>query len=128
MNLQNKVAWITGGARMGEAIAKALSRQGCRIVLTYRSSRKSAEETLGRLKLPEDQTLLLPCDLSKQADIQAVVKQIEDRFKRLDVLVQMASTFDNHPFFSENGFKAWEEQSKVHADVTLWTSAAVAPL
>jgi len=49
MDLNRKTAWITGGARMGLAVARILSQAGCRIALSYRSSRKPAEEAARQL-------------------------------------------------------------------------------
>ena len=49
MNLQNKVAWITGGARMGEGVAYVLSQKGCKIVLSYRTSKAPAEKIIQQL-------------------------------------------------------------------------------
>ena len=43
MEVAGKVALITGGARIGQAVAEALARRGCALALTYRSSRAAAE-------------------------------------------------------------------------------------
>src|SRR5881397_3735963 len=45
MDPRDKVALITGGARLGETVAVALALRGCHVALTYRGSRQSAERT-----------------------------------------------------------------------------------
>jgi 5,10-methylene-tetrahydrofolate dehydrogenase/methenyl tetrahydrofolate cyclohydrolase len=51
METQGKVAIITGSSRgVGRAVALRLAKQGCRIVLNYRSSREEAESVLERIK------------------------------------------------------------------------------
>jgi 3-oxoacyl-[acyl-carrier protein] reductase len=42
---KGRVALITGGARIGEAVAHALPAGGCALALTYRGSRDAAEVT-----------------------------------------------------------------------------------
>ncbi len=128
MELQNKVAWITGGARMGMAIAQVLAQEGCRIVLTYRKSRKPVDETVRQLQALGFEAVALRCDLSRAKDIKRVVRQIDGRFGRLDILVHMASVFDNRALSSPGGAKAWAEQMKIHAEGTLLASLAVIPL
>lgn len=47
MELKDKVAVVTGGSSgMGKAISIALAKSGCRVVFTYNSNEKGADETL----------------------------------------------------------------------------------
>ncbi len=45
MNLTNTVAVVTGGKRIGRVVARALAERGADLVLTYRGSKREAEET-----------------------------------------------------------------------------------
>src|SRR6266704_2985026 len=45
MDPRGKVALVTGGARIGRTVAEELARRGCDVALSYRGSRRSAEET-----------------------------------------------------------------------------------
>ncbi len=69
MDLKGKVAWITGGARMGLAVAQALSHEGCEIVLSYRSSVKSTQSTVDQLISEGGKASAYRCDLANPADI-----------------------------------------------------------
>ena len=46
MNLDGKVAIITGGKRIGRVVAQALAARGANLVLSYRGSKKEADETV----------------------------------------------------------------------------------
>ena len=50
MTLRDRVAIITGGRRIGQVVAYELASRGADIVLTYRGSRASAEETADEVR------------------------------------------------------------------------------
>ena len=49
MNLDGKVAIITGGKRIGRVVAQALAARGANLVLSYRGSKKEADETVAEV-------------------------------------------------------------------------------
>lgn len=88
-----QVAVVTGGASgIGLALAKALAGQGCKIVLADidESALKAAVESL-----PDD-TLTVPTDVSKVADVEALAAAALHRFGHVDILCNNAgvSTFN----------------------------------
>ncbi len=86
--LDGKVALVLGVANkfsIGWAIAQALHREGARLVLNYQGERvERGVRTLGA-SLPG--TLVLPCDVSDDAQIDALFRQIEAECGGLDALV-----------------------------------------
>ena len=46
MNLAGKVALVTGGRRVGGALASLLAQRGAAVGLTYHTSRRPIEETV----------------------------------------------------------------------------------
>jgi len=93
------VAVITGSSRgVGRAVALRLARQGCRIVLNFRSSRKEAESVLRELQKTDTPSLMIRADISKESDCLALIQQTVDRFGGLDILVNNAATTDFLPF------------------------------
>jgi len=67
------------------AIAQALSREGMRLAFTYQGERlKEGVESLANT-LPN--SLVLPCDVTADADIDSVFKTVDSEFGRLDTLV-----------------------------------------
>lgn len=97
MKAKGKVALITGGARIGRAIADALARTGCHIVMTYRASKKSAKETVSRAKRRGVRGLAIAADASDVSYGDRLVREIEREFGRLDILVNMASVYEKTP-------------------------------
>jgi enoyl-[acyl-carrier protein] reductase I len=67
------------------AIAQALSREGMRLAFTYQGERlKESVEALATT-LPD--SLILPCDVTSDAEVEAVYKSVDETFGRLDTLV-----------------------------------------
>lgn len=99
MNLTDKVALVTGGARrVGRAIALALGRAGCDIAITCRQSCDQAASLLQALGDMGRRAVAIPIDLTA-ADAPMVIRQaLVDRLGRLDVLVHNAAHYRPTPF------------------------------
>jgi len=67
------------------AIAQALSREGMRLAFTYQGER--LKESVGALTATVEGSLLLPCDVTNDQEIEAVYREVEEKFGRLDALV-----------------------------------------
>lgn len=88
MLLEGKTGIIFGVANkrsIAWAIAQALSREGMRLAFTYQGERlKEGVEALSST-LPD--SVLLPCDVTNDAEVDAVFKNVDEKFGRLDTLV-----------------------------------------
>jgi NAD(P)-dependent dehydrogenase (short-subunit alcohol dehydrogenase family) len=98
MELNRRVALITGGKRIGSVVATELARAGADIALVYRQSRAEAEETAAAVRGLGRRTVLLQGDLSDPDACDRVVDGTVDALGRLDVLVNMASVYRTKPF------------------------------
>ena len=88
-----KVALVTGGATgIGAAAVHALARAGYDIALNYSSSEAAARKTAAEAEKLGAKTLVIQCDVSDEPGVRAMLKQVKDRFGRLDVLVNNAGT------------------------------------
>jgi NAD(P)-dependent dehydrogenase (short-subunit alcohol dehydrogenase family) len=88
MRLSGKVAIITGGGSgIGKAIAMAFIREGAKVAITGRDSKKldRAAAEIG----PD--CLAVSADVSNGANVQKLVSATLDRFKRINVLVNNAA-------------------------------------
>jgi enoyl-[acyl-carrier protein] reductase I len=67
------------------AIAQALSREGMRLAFTYQGERlkESVEELTTRM----DGSVLCPCDVTNDAEIDSVFRNVGEKFGKLDTLV-----------------------------------------
>jgi NAD(P)-dependent dehydrogenase (short-subunit alcohol dehydrogenase family) len=93
MDLSNRVAVVTGGKRIGQAVAGALAARGVDLVLTYRTSREEALETVADVQGRGRRATVVAADLSKPSDCRAVVDHAVRTFRRLDILINMASIY-----------------------------------
>jgi len=86
--LEGKTGLVFGVANkrsIAWAIAQALAREGMRLAFTYQGER--LKESVGALAETVDGSLLLPCDVTNDAEIDAVVREVDEKFGRLDTLI-----------------------------------------
>jgi NAD(P)-dependent dehydrogenase (short-subunit alcohol dehydrogenase family) len=93
MELRDRVALITGGKRIGAAIAIDLARRGMDIALSFNRSREEAESVASAVRDAGRRAVLIQADLSRSADCQRLVDETVHSFRRLDVLINMASVY-----------------------------------
>jgi len=92
MDLVNKTGLIVGVANkrsIAWAIAQAASAAGARLALTYQGER--LEENVRELAASLQDPLLLPCDVTDDAQIARVYEELDHRFGGLDFLVHGAA-------------------------------------
>lgn len=97
--LKGKVAIVTGAARgIGLAIAERYAQEGAACVLADRlgdqlgAAAQSIVEAGG-------QAAAIPCDVTDQADIDAMVAAATERFGKVDILVNNAGVIDIQTIF-----------------------------
>src|SRR5438132_1713732 len=93
MIVLNKVALLTGGTRMGRAIASALAARGADVALTYHSSHDEAEATAEVVRELGQRAHVIQADLRLGPDCVRAVDAAASALGRLDILVNMASTY-----------------------------------
>jgi len=89
-----RVALVTGGAvRLGRAIAIGLAEAGYDLVVGYRSSEAEARDTAARITDLGKRCEPVRADLSRPEAADELAAAVEDRYGRLDVLVNSAASF-----------------------------------
>ena len=80
---------VTGGAKgIGRAVALAFAKQGCNVVLNYRST--VPDELIKEIEGCGVQCLAIQCDVSDFKQAELLVKSAADKFGSIDVLVNNA--------------------------------------
>ena len=91
----NKII-ITGGAtRIGAAIAEKLSGPKKEIVIHFNRSKSKAEKLKKKLSKNKTKVYLVKGDLSKEQDVNKVIKFAKFKLKYFDCLINNASLFEN---------------------------------
>ena len=93
----NKVAFITGGTRgIGKQIAIKLASSGFDIALNYRVENEELKNTVSDIEKNGVRCLAVKGDVTSFSDAEQMVKEIFEKYERIDVLVNNAGiTKDN---------------------------------
>jgi NAD(P)-dependent dehydrogenase (short-subunit alcohol dehydrogenase family) len=87
---------ITGGAtRIGAAITNKLSGPNKEILIHYNKSKSKAESLKKKLEKKGAKIYLIKGDLSKEKDVNKIVKFAKKKLKYFDCLINNASLFEN---------------------------------
>ncbi|RLW65477.1 MAG: pteridine reductase [gamma proteobacterium symbiont of Stewartia floridana] len=128
-SLSGQTALITGAAhRIGAAIATELHNQGMNILLHYRNSRTGAEKLKQQLEQQRPESVrLAQADLNDTASLAKLVNQAYQINKRLDLLVNNASSFYPTPL-DEATQSDWDDLIGSNLKAPFFLSQAAAPL
>lgn len=125
--MQGKVVLVTGGAkRVGAAICRRLHAAGARIAVHYRNSAQQALALQNELNaLRPESALAFQADLLDPDALQQLVHEVVEKFGRLDVLVNNASSFYATPL-AEVDEQQWHDLlgTNLHAPLFLAQAAA----
>src|SRR5713101_1224355 len=90
LKLAGRVAMITGPAKgMGAAITRAFAAEGSRLALIGRDTAAieiAAEEVRGG----GAEVIVASCDLTDAAQCEEAARATKDRYRRIDILVNVA--------------------------------------
>lgn len=101
----DRAVLITGGKRIGAAVAVDLARRGMHVALSFNRSRGEAEATAHAVRAIGRTAVVLQANLSHGPDCKALVEASAAALGRLDVLVNMASIYTPVPL--ERTDEAW---------------------
>jgi enoyl-[acyl-carrier protein] reductase I len=88
MLLEGKTGLILGIANkrsLAWGIAQSVSREGARLAVTYQGER--LEENVRELAAGLDRPVILPCDVSKDEDLETLAASVKSEFGGLDFVV-----------------------------------------
>lgn len=109
MDLHGRAAIITGGARMGEAIATTLAGLGVDVALSYRASADAADRAADAVRALGRRAHTVQADVADPTACRAAVDAAAAAFGRLDLVIHMASVYQALPFDALDA-DAWDRQ------------------
>ena len=96
-SLEGEVVLITGGSRgLGLALAREFARAGCRLVLVARDGQELTRAQQD-LRQRGAEVLVVPCDVTDQAQVRSAVDQATQHFGRIDMVVNNAGLIQVGP-------------------------------
>ena len=91
MRLKDQVALVTGGSRgIGRGIVKAFAAEGAKVAFLYKGSKEAAEALAQEVTTAGGVAKAIQCDVTKYADAQKVVEDVEKEWGGINILVNNA--------------------------------------
>jgi 3-oxoacyl-[acyl-carrier protein] reductase len=89
--LSGRVALVTGASRgIGKAIALALANAGADVAVNYNTQSEAAEAVSRQIRTGGRKCITVQADVSKTADVDRMVKTVEDNLGPIAILVNNA--------------------------------------
>ena len=99
-NLGGKIAVVTGGSQgLGEAIARLFAERGAAGIVICGRNAANGERVASEISATGCPTYFVRADLAKVADCRTVIAKADERFGRVDVLVNAAALTDRGNIF-----------------------------
>jgi NAD(P)-dependent dehydrogenase (short-subunit alcohol dehydrogenase family) len=127
LDLNGKVALITGAKRIGATIVHELAKRGVSVGLSYSRSRDQAERAAERVRAAGARAALFQADLSSAEACRQLIARVAEELGRLDILINMASVYSERPF-NELTVADWNAAMDVDLRAAFLCSQAAAPL
>ena len=126
-DLSGQVAVITGSSRgIGRSIAETMAGLGARVVVSSRR-REACEPVADAIRAAGGDAHVIPCNISRRPEIEALVAGARDRFGRIDILVCNAAV---NPVFGpmrDLSDEAFDKIMGANVKSTLWLCNLVIP-
>ena len=90
MTLSGKVVLVTGARGIGGASAKLLAARGAQVVVAYRQNQVAAEALIAEIVAASGRAEAIQCDVVTDAQVDALLATIQQRWGRVDILVSNA--------------------------------------
>jgi 3-oxoacyl-[acyl-carrier protein] reductase len=108
MRLAGRTALVTGAQQgIGRAIALALAAEGADVAVNYLDDRVAAEGVAAGVRAHGRRALVVPGDVSRRAEVQAMVGAVIAHLGAPDVLVNNAGVFPRASFL-EMSEELWD--------------------
>ena len=122
-----QIALVTGSSRgIGRAVAAELARKGWAVCVNYRVRQDCAEELVRQLESEGCRAMAVQADVSDRAQVNAMVRRVEEAFGPVSLLVNNAG-IAGQALFQEITDELWHRYFSVNVDGAFHTIQAVLP-
>jgi 3-oxoacyl-[acyl-carrier protein] reductase len=114
MLLKGRVALVTGGnTGIGKAIVHAFAAEGAHVAVAYIAKEDEAASLVSELRTKGAQAIAVRCDITDEAQVEAMVARVVNEFGRLDILVNNAGIWTANTI-AEMPVAEWDRMIAVH--------------
>jgi NAD(P)-dependent dehydrogenase (short-subunit alcohol dehydrogenase family) len=124
--LRDRAAVVTGGRRIGGAVALDLARRGMDVALCFNRSREEADATAQAVRSAGRRAVAIQADLTAPGEPAAMIDRAGAALGRIDVLVNMASVYAAVPF-DETDEAVWDRVLDVDLKAAFLCARAAVP-
>ena len=132
MNLQGKVAIVTGGSGgLGKCICNALAKQGVTLAILYNNHYQDAKALSDELNDQGYDSSTYQCDVTNPKQVDQTVEKVIKDFKKVDILVNDAAYNIWIPFQDLNALTYEQWNKIININLTgpmLFIKAVAAPM
>lgn len=108
MDFTGKVVLVTGASRgIGREIAKQFAEKGARVAVHFNQNRDAADFTMQQLTGAGH--MIVQADMANSEAVKTMVDSVVLEMGRLDVLVNNAGIYEDHPI-DEVDYDTWREK------------------
>ncbi len=124
----SRVVLVTGGGiRVGAAIVRRLARAGMAVAVHHRTSKAEAQSLCAEIEAGGGRAAPFEAELTDEAQVDAMVRGVEERFGRLDHVVASASIFEKVAF-RELTRQRWQRMQQVNCEAQAFLVQRCLPL
>lgn len=125
--LEGKVGLITGSSRgIGRAIARELASRGAAVAVNYRTNLSCAEEIRDEIRGVGGMCELFQNDISDRLEARALVRDVLDCYRHIDVLVNNAGITRDKSIRKMTD-EDWAEVIETNLNSVFYCTSAVLP-
>ncbi|HKW88628.1 MAG TPA: SDR family NAD(P)-dependent oxidoreductase [Candidatus Acidoferrales bacterium] len=124
--LSGKVAFVTGGGTgIGRACAILFAAEGAKVAVAARRKEK-LDAVAKQINAGGGEAIALPCDVTDRRSVESALRTAEERFGRLDVVVNNAGVV-HVGTAEETSDENWESTVAANLTGTFYVSRAALP-
>jgi NAD(P)-dependent dehydrogenase (short-subunit alcohol dehydrogenase family) len=126
-DLTGKVALITGSSRgIGRSIAETMAASGARVVVSSRKA-EACEAVASAIRDRGGEAIVVPCNISRRNEVEALVEATRRHWGRIDVLVCNAAVNPVYGPLGQLPDEAFDKVMNSNVKSNLWLCNLVIP-